>query len=198
MTMMKIDMMLGKWMSGLFWMGLVLTFLLWPTLPGYSQELDSQGPVDYDKLFNEGLKRGGKLLNLSGKKIGDAGVDLLIASGILGKVEKVDLRYNDISAAGAKRIAEMSPLPKIKVLIMRHNILGDTGSLALAQSKSFPNLQEMQLGWTETRDAGALAFGKTTNFPKLKKLDLRGNFLANTTKDSLKKSLEHLRSLKLY
>jgi hypothetical protein len=56
----------------------------------------------------------------------------------------------------------------------------------------------MQLGWTETRDAGALAFGKTTNFPKLKKLDLRGNFLANATKDSLKKSLERLRSLKLY
>ena len=81
---------------------------------------------------------------------------------------------------------------------MRHNILGDTGALALARSKSFPNLQEMQLGWTETRDAGALAFGETANFPKLKKLDLRGNFLANATKDSLKKSLERLRSLKLY
>jgi Ran GTPase-activating protein (RanGAP) involved in mRNA processing and transport len=198
MTMTKIDTIFGEWMSGLFWVGLVQVFFLWPTLPGYSQELDSQGPVDYDKLFNESLKRGGKLLDLSGKKIGDAGVDRLIASGILGKVEKVDLRYNEISATGAKRIAEMSPLPKIKVLIMRHNILGDVGSLALAQSKSFPNLREMQLGWTETRDAGALAFGKTTNFPKLKKLDLRGNFLANATKDSLKKSLERLRSLKLY
>ncbi|MDP7552908.1 MAG: hypothetical protein QF791_06890, partial [Nitrospinaceae bacterium] len=142
----KIDTVFGKWMSGLFWVGLVQVFLLWPALPGHSQGLDQQGPIDYDKLFNEGLKRGGKLLDLSGKKIGDAGVDRLIASGMLGKVEKVDLRYNEISAAGAKRIAEMPPLPKIKVLIMRHNILGDTGSLALAQSNSFPNLQEIQLG----------------------------------------------------
>jgi Ran GTPase-activating protein (RanGAP) involved in mRNA processing and transport len=92
----------------------------------------------------------------------------------------------------------MSPLSKLKVLILRHNILGDAGSLALAKSGSFPNLEEIQLGWTETRDAGALGFGETKNFPKLKKLDLRGNFLANKTKDELKKSLAHLKSLKLF
>ena len=83
-------------------------------------------------------------------------------------------------------------------MILRHNILGDAGSEALAKSNSFPNLEEMQLGWTETRDAGAQAFGKSDKFKKLKKLDLRGNFLASETKEELKKSLGHLKSLKLF
>jgi Ran GTPase-activating protein (RanGAP) involved in mRNA processing and transport len=83
-------------------------------------------------------------------------------------------------------------------LILRHNILGDAGTTALARSDSFPKLEEIQLGWTETRDAGALAFGRTGKFQNLKKLDLRGNFLSNETKEELKKSLSHLKTLKLF
>ena len=70
--------------------------------------------------------------------------------------------------------------------------------LALAQSEGFPNLEKLSLGWNEIRDAGALAFAKTKTFPKLKKLDLRGNFLADKTKNTLKKDLAHLKSLKLF
>ena len=83
-------------------------------------------------------------------------------------------------------------------MILRHNILGDAGTTALAKSGSFPSLEEMQLGWTETRDAGALAFGSSGGFKKLKKLDLRENFLANKTKEDLRKSLGHLKTLKLF
>ena len=164
---------------------------------GFSQGPD-KSPVDYDVLFKEGLKRRGKLLNLSGKKIGDEGVRHLIASKVLENVEKIDLRYNEITAVGAELLAKISPLRKLRVLILRHNILGDAGSVALAESNSFPNLEEMQLGWTETRDAGALAFGNTDKFQNLKKLDLRGNFLANKTKEELKKSLGRLKSLQLF
>ena len=164
---------------------------------GFTQELDKV-EIDYDKLFENGIKRGGKLLNLSGKKIGNKGIGRLIASGILEKVEKIDLRYNEITSTGAELLAKIPPLPKLRVLILRHNILGDVGTLALANSNSFPNLEEMQLGWTETRDAGALAFGNSDKYRKLKKLDLRGNFLANKTKEELKKSLGHLKFLKLF
>ncbi len=167
------------------------------TSPVFAQGFD-KGPVDYDALFKDGLKRRGKFLNLSGKKIGDEGIKRLIASDVLAKVEKMDLRYNEISAVGAGLLSKMPPLPSLKVLILRHNILGDEGSLAIAESASFPNLEEIQLGWTETRDAGALGFREAKNFPKLKKLDLRGNFLANKTKEELKKSLTHLKSLKLF
>jgi len=154
--------------------------------------------VNYDVLFKESIGRSGKILNLSGKKIGDEGVGYLIASKYLEKVEKIDLRYNEITTIGAELLAKTFPLPKLKSLILRHNILGDTGATALANSDSFPNLEEMQLGWTETRDAGALAFGSSSKFQKLKKLDLRGNFLSNGTKAELKKSLGHLKTLKLF
>ena len=167
------------------------------TSPGFSRELDKV-LIDYDAVFKEGLKRRGKLLNLSGKKVGDEGIRRLIASGMLDKVEKMDLRYNEITSTGVELLAKIPPLPKLRVLIMRHNIIGDAGSLALAKSNSFPNLEEMQLGWTETRDAGAQAFGNSNKYQQLKKLDLRGNFLANKTKEELKKSLGHLKSLKLF
>jgi len=176
----------------------LVSFLLVLTpVNSFSFQLD-KGPIDYDVLFKGSLKRGGKILNLSGKKIGDEGIERLVSSNYLGKVEKIDLRYNEITAVGAELLAKISPLPKLKSLILRHNILGDAGTTALAKSGSFPNLEEMQLGWTETRDAGALAFGSSDKFKNLKKLDLRGNFLANKTKEELKKSLGHLKALKLF
>jgi Ran GTPase-activating protein (RanGAP) involved in mRNA processing and transport len=170
-------------------------FVLSP-VSSFSFQLRSQ--IDYDLLFKESLKRNGKILNLSGKKIGDKGVKHLVSSSYLAKVEKIDLRYNEITAVGAVLLAKISPLPKLRSLILRHNILGDAGTMALATSGSFPSLEEMQLGWTETRDAGALAFGISGRFKKLKKLDLRGNFLSNKTKEKLKKSLGPLKTLKLF
>ena len=193
LTMMKINFFFNKNIAVI-----LVSFLLALTpVSSFSFQLDKD-PIDYDVLFKESLKRGGKLLNLSGKKIGDEGVERLVSSSYLEKVEKVDLRYNEITAVGAELLAKISPLPKLKSLILRHNILGDAGTTALAKSGSFPNLEEMQLGWTETRDAGALAFGSSNKFKNLKKLDLRGNYLANKTKEELKKSLGHLKTLKLF
>ena len=176
---------------------LVSFLLAFTPLDSFGFQLD-KNPINYDVLFKESMKRSGKILNLSGKKIGDEGIKHLVASKYLEKVKKIDLRYNEITAVGAESLAKMSPLPRLKSLILRHNILGDTGAMALAKSDSFPNLEEMQLGWTETRDAGALAFGSTSRYQKLKKLDLRGNFLSNETKAELKKSLGHLRTLRLF
>ena len=163
----------------------------------FSRELDKVS-IDYNVVIRESLKRNGALLDLSGKKIGDQGLKFLIDSNILKNVEKIDLRYNEITAIGADLFAKQSPLLKLRILILRHNFLGDKGAASLARSNSFPNLEEIELGWTETRDAGAMAFGNTHHFKSLRKLDLRGNFLANRTKEALRKSLGHLKSLKLY
>ena len=163
----------------------------------FSRELDKVS-IDYNVVIQESLKRNGVLLDLSGKKIGDQGLKFLIGSNILKNVEKIDLRYNEITAIGADLFAKQPPLLKLRILILRHNFLGDKGSASLARSNSFPNLEEIELGWTETRDAGAMAFGNTHHFKSLRKLDLRGNFLANRTKEALRRSLGHIKSLKLY
>ena len=154
--------------------------------------------LDYDKIFKAGLSPNGKKLNLSGKKIGDKGVKLLLAHEVLKKVTALDLRYNEISEKGARLMAESKNLTQIKKLELKHNYLLDAGAVLLAESKGFPKLQKLSVGWNEIRDQGALAFAQSQNLPKLKVLDIRGNFLADATKQTLRKDLAHLQSLKLF
>ena len=157
----------------------------------YASSLD-----EFEILFKDNLQRG--VLNLSGKKIGDKGLTVLLRQEFLKDLKKMDLRYNEISPAGAKMLANTPTFKKLKILILKHNFFSDEGAIALAKSNSFPKLENLQLGWNEVRDAGALALAESQNFPKLKKLDLRGNFLAGQTKDVLRSSFSHLRSLRIY
>ena len=174
---------------------LIFTFFLLST-NRINAQFALTGPVDYEKLFAENLSRG--VLNLSGKKIGDEGLKILLKQGFIKKLKKLDLRYNAISPKGAKILAQSQPLPKLKTLILKHNFFSDEGTVAFANSTSFPNLEVLQLGWNEVRDAGALALADSKNFPKLKKLDLRGNFLAGKTKETLRATLAHLKSLRIF
>ncbi|NIQ02469.1 MAG: hypothetical protein GWM98_20555 [Nitrospinaceae bacterium] len=154
--------------------------------------------LDYEKIFKEGLSGNGRTLNLSGKKIGDEGLLLLLTRDFLKKVTKLDLRYNEISEKGAKALADSDKLGNLKKLELRHNYLLDNGVVALAGSKGLPKLEKLGLSFNEVRDQGGLALANTENFPKLRKLDLRGNFLADHTKQTLKQKLGHLKSLKLF
>ena len=162
------------------------------------KDVFDQKELNFEKIFKEGLSANGKTLNLSGKKIGDNGLKILLTQPFLKKVTKLDLRYNKISEKGARLLAQSKAFGKLKSLELKHNYLLDNGTVALAQSDGFPHLEKLSLGWNEVRDAGALALAKTQTFPKLKKLDLRGNFLANETKKTLRKELAHLKSLKLF
>jgi Ran GTPase-activating protein (RanGAP) involved in mRNA processing and transport len=175
---------------------LILSILVF--LPVSWPQVGLSDSIDYEKLFAENISMGGKVLNLSGKRIGDEGLKILLKQDLIKKLKKIDLRYNEITPEGAKILAQTSFLPKLKTLVLRHNFFADEGTVALANSSSFSNLQELQLGWNEVRDAGALALAKSKNFPKLKKLDLRGNFLAGKTKDILRTSLTHLKSLRIF
>jgi len=162
------------------------------------KDVFDQTDLDYEKIFEEGLSANGKTLNLSGKKIGDEGLELLLTKDFLKKVTKLDLRYNKISEKGAHLMAQSKSFGQLRSLELKHNYLLDNGTVALAESEAFSKLEKLSLGWNEVRDAGALAFANTKTFPKLKKLDLRGNFLAGNTKDTLRKELAHFKSLKLF
>ena len=161
-----------------------------------SAQVDATGLDDPETLFKDNLQRG--VLNLSGKKIGDKGLSVLLRQRFLKDLKKMDLRYNEISPAGAKILAKTPTFKKLKTLILKHNFFSDEGVIAFAKSNSFPKLENLQLGWNEVRDAGALALADSQNFPKLKKLDLRGNFLASETKKVLRSSLSHLKSLRIF
>jgi Ran GTPase-activating protein (RanGAP) involved in mRNA processing and transport len=161
-----------------------------------SAHADALGSDELETLFKDNLQRNS--LNLSGKKIGDKGLTILLKQEFLKDLKKIDLRYNEISPVGAKMLANTITFKKLKTLILKHNFFSDEGAIALAQSNSFPKLENLQLGWNEVRDAGALALAESQNFPELKKLDLRGNFLAGQTKDVLRSSFSHLKSLRIF
>ena len=170
---------------------LVLISLSWT-------QLASSESINYQELFADNLSRGGQVLNLSGKNIGDEGLKILLKQEFIRKLKKIDLRYSAISSTGAIILAQTQPLPKLRTLILRHNFFADEGTVALGNSSSFPNLEVLQLGWNEVRDTGALALASSKNFPKLKKLDLRGNFLSGKTKGLLRSSFAHLKSLRIF
>lgn len=161
-----------------------------------SAQIGSKSSEHYEKLFKENLRKGS--LNLSGKKIGDRGLEVLLKQGFIVGLKKLDLRYNELSPVGARMLAEAPPFSKLKILVLKHNFFADEGAIAFAGSASFSGLESLQLGWNEIRDAGALALVGSQNFPNLKKLDLRGNFLADKTKDVLRASFAHLKSLRIF
>lgn len=195
--MIRSDLRLPRRSSSWFPRGLLLvTLILFCAAPALGQ-LDVR-EIDYDAVFAAGFTRGDTVLNLSGKKIGDKGLELLLKLGDrLKKVKKLDLRYCELSEKAGAMLAQSGVFPNLKKLEIRHNFLMDAGTVALADSVGMTKLEQLGLGWNEVRDAGALALAQSERFPKLKKLDLRGNFFADKTKVELKEKLTHLKKLKL-
>ena len=159
-------------------------------------QVDSISIGDYEKLFKNNLRRG--VLNLSGKKIGDRGLGMLLKQDFLNDLKKLDLRYNGLSPVAGEMLANAKPFLKLKTLILKHNFFADEGTIAISGSTSFPKLESLQLGWNEIRDAGALALANSKNLSNLKKLDLRGNFLSGKTKHALRSAFADLKSLRIF
>ncbi len=98
------------------WIFLLIFTYFFLSINRIDAQFNLTGPVDYEKLFVENLSRGGKVLNLSGKKIGDEG---------LANLEGMtSLRYVGVAGAGTTeagraRLAETLPLG---VVLPRHDM----------------------------------------------------------------------------
>ena len=101
-----------------FFFAMVVLFFSTAIFSGQVEGLSSE---DYEKIFKDNLRRGA--LNLSGKKIGDKGLDVLLKQEFLVDLKKLDLRYNDVSPVGAKMLANAQPFLKLKTLVLKHNFL---------------------------------------------------------------------------
>ncbi len=86
-------------LPGLLTAALILVFPWTGAEAQFFEQKDvfDQSELDYEKIFKEGLSANGKTLNLSGKKIGDKGVEILLSKDFLKKVTKLDLRGNFLS-----------------------------------------------------------------------------------------------------
>ncbi|MEC9018643.1 MAG: hypothetical protein VYE03_00670, partial [Nitrospinota bacterium] len=75
-----------------FFFAMVGLFFSVAIVSGLADDLSSE---DYEKIFKDNLRRG--RLNLSGKKIGDRGLNILLKQEFLVDLKKLDLRYNGLS-----------------------------------------------------------------------------------------------------
>jgi uncharacterized protein (TIGR02996 family) len=73
-------------------------------------------------------------LSLRMSDIGDAGVEEIIASGILKRLNVLDLRYGKVTNHGAYRLASCPDARQLVRLVLSNNDLGPAGVLALQQA----------------------------------------------------------------
>lgn len=118
-----------------------------------------------------------KLLNLQNNVIVDATVQRLCESGILDRVETLNLRFNKVGNEGAKAIAAAGK--NLRWINLKMNMVGDEGALALAamvrESNTIQllNLRRQAPGLT---DRAAFGFAEMLKANvSLEKLRLRRN-----------------------
>jgi len=123
--------------------------------------------------------RGLKLLNMEKCRITDATVQQLCSSGVIARVETLNLRFNEITDKGALALAACADTAQLKWINLKMNRVGDQGALALAKllssstTMTLLNLRRQVPGLT---DRAALGFAEmlTTN-TSLQQLRLRRN-----------------------
>jgi uncharacterized protein (TIGR02996 family) len=73
-------------------------------------------------------------LNLSTAPLGDDGVDELIASGLIARLDTLDLTSTRITDDGAEALARCPDVPRLKALHLERNLLSPIGIGALRQA----------------------------------------------------------------
>ena len=126
-------------------------------------------------------------------------VSKVIATGVLKKLERLNLGSNQIGDAGVKALAEAAgkgTLPQLKNLYLDRNQIGDAGVTALVEAAgkgSLPQLELLDLRDNQIGDAGVMALaeaaGKGT-LPQLKGLYLMNNStISQQAQDALEAAL---------
>lgn len=82
-------------------------------------------------------------LRLRLTRLGDAGCELFVASGVLARLQQLDLRHGCITDDGARILAACPDLKKLKLLDLAHNQLTEVG-IARLQATGVPLRAEHQ------------------------------------------------------
>src|SRR5204863_159036 len=71
-------------------------------------------------------------LHLRGSGLGVEGCAAIVASGILKRLETLDLRFGCVTDAGARLLAECPEIRNLKVLSLKQNQLTEAGAALVA------------------------------------------------------------------
>jgi uncharacterized protein (TIGR02996 family) len=119
---------------------------------------------------------------LGSSYIGNQGVQTLVASPHLAKLETLDLSENRITAVAVQALAASPHLANLKSLNLaadlytdRDRMLGDEGAAALAAAPHLAGLRELNLSHSRIGSKGAEALAKSKHLRNLTRLDLSWN-----------------------
>ncbi len=108
-------------------------------------------------------------LHLGSNDLGDEGIKILAQADLFSEVKTLNLECNGITAEGAKALAQSPFLTKVEYLNLVDNRVGDEGALAIANSDNLSNLNYLHLGGNRVKSEEAKSALK--NSPKLTKLE---------------------------
>ncbi len=117
-------------------------------------------------------------LNLSNNQVGDAGAQALAQKNTT--LTQLDLSNNQVGDAGAQALATNTTLT---TLDLSENKIGDAGAQALATNTT---LTTLDLSENQIDDGGAQAFVNNLRKMNLKNLNLNGNNLSDSLKQTIR------------
>jgi hypothetical protein len=121
------------------------------------------------------------------KQITDRGIEILVDSGILGRMigPRLNLMKNQIGDQGLACLAGCEHLARFRELVLRENLISDAGILALAQSPHVGHLEYLDFWRNRITDVGAFALANSPYLDKIVDLSLKENAITTVGRDAL-------------
>ena len=131
------------------------------------------GPKGIQILISSPILPKVNYLHLGSNDLGDEGIKILAHSELFSNVKTLNLECNGVTAKGAKAIAESPFLTKVEHLNLVDNRVGDEGALAIANSDNLSNLNYLHLGGNRVKSEEAKsALKNSSKLTKLEKLKI--------------------------
>jgi Ran GTPase-activating protein (RanGAP) involved in mRNA processing and transport len=131
-----------------------------------------------------------KVLDLSGRDIGDVGFAQLLGSlRRMKNVERINLSKCRLGPDGARTLARILPqFGQLKSVAVAYNALGDTGVLAIAEAVAKSNVVEFNVRGTDMSGEGAREVAASLRNSKVDMLHVSNNHVTSGT--GIVKSIE--------
>src|SRR5262249_38695477 len=125
-------------------------------------------------------------LNVSGTGVWDTDVQELAASPCLAGLEKLDLRFNEISNIGVHALSAAPAGGNLRVLKLGYNPIGTSGVQALASSPRMAQLPTLNLRRCRVANPAAKALIESPFLGRLHRLDLQDNDISQRLCEALR------------
>ena len=119
-------------------------------------------------------------LVLCGAELGNGGLNVLLRSPHLGRVELLDLSFNGLCDAGVWCLADSRALPGLAVLHLNDNqMITAAGVRGLAESPHLGGLRVLDLSANDVGDGGITALAASRTLTRLHTLRVRANHVGD-------------------